>query len=149
VQQLESVLGRVELSRAVLSKISDGEKASAPGMKYRHYAPAAKLILVKGYDKDAIAFIKAKTTACMKDERRAGVLCFDGEEEMYPNANYVASYGRWDDASTQAHRLFGALRSFDKADVEIIYARSPNESGVGLAVYNRLIKAAGYNIIVV
>ncbi|MDP4153493.1 MAG: L-threonylcarbamoyladenylate synthase [Bacillota bacterium] len=144
--QLEAVLGHVELSKAVLSKFSDSEKVAAPGMKYRHYAPKAKVLVIRGYDNDVIPFIQSKLHEAKKQGRNASVMCFDGEENYFSDTVCV-SYGKRDEPSTLAHNLFDVLRGFDDTDTEVIYARCPEKTGIGLAVYNRLIKAAGFNII--
>ena len=89
---------------------------------------------------------RLKVSNAIKDGINPGVLCFDGEEGYFSGAITI-SYGRPDMPETLAHSLFMALRAFDETDVEVIYARSPEPSGIGLAVYNRLIKAAGFNII--
>ena len=72
------------------------------------------------------------------------MLCFEGEEKYFENA---VTYGKKDDGLSQANRLFDALRELDEKNAVLVYARCPDISGVGLAVYNRLVRSAGFNII--
>jgi len=140
LRQLEDVLGRVELSRSIFAEY-DGSAAS-PGMKYRHYAPKAKVVLVKGYDVEVRSFIKSK----IRTNEGCGVLCFDGEEEFFCEA-VTRSYGIPSEPRTLAHNLFDALRFFDSTPVSVIYARVADGNGIEMAVLNRLIKAAGFTVI--
>ena len=73
------------------------------------------------------------------------MLCFDGEESLF-SVNAI-SYGKENDAISQAHNLFSALRELDKKNAKIVFARCPKTSGVSLAVYNRLIRSAGFKVI--
>lgn len=142
LRQLESVLGTVNLSTAIFAKF-DGT-AAAPGMKYRHYAPRAKMVLVRGYDTQVREYIHSKIS---HSNLKCGVLCFDGEQEYFKQATAVKSYGNHSQPETLAHGVFDALRYFDETDVEIIYARVSDGSGIEMAVYNRLLKAAAFNVI--
>ncbi len=111
----------------------------APGMKYRHYAPSRPLTVLDGEDKVVYSYLS--------EHPKAGVICFD---EDLPNLNnaYVISCGSVCDTLTQARRLFDCLRLMDeRKDIEHIYARMPSKVGIGLAVFNRLIKAAGFSVI--
>lgn len=132
-EQLKSVLGEVVIDDAVLHMLKSGEKAASPGMKYKHYAPKADVTIVKG-SFDAFRRFVAEKGDCF-------VLCFEGEEKYFKN--YV-TYGRADDPSSQANRLFDALRELDEKGAKTVYARDPGTSGVDLAVYNRLIRAAAF-----
>lgn len=132
-EQLKSVLGEVVIDDAVLHMLKAGEKAASPGMKYKHYAPKADVTIVKG-SFDAFRRFVAEKGDCF-------VLCFEGEEKYFKN--YV-TYGRADDPSSQANRLFDALRELDEKGAKTVYARDPGTSGVDLAVYNRLIRAAAF-----
>ncbi len=132
-EQLKSVLGEVVIDDAVLHMLKSGEKAASPGMKYKHYAPKADVTIVKG-NLDAFRRFVSEKGDCF-------VLCFEGEEKYFEN--YV-TYGRADDPSSQANRLFDALRELDEKGAKTVYARDPGTSGVDLAVYNRLIRAAAF-----
>ena len=134
-EQITELIGETELDDAVLNKLVDGAVASSPGMKYKHYAPKASITVVKGTLEEFVRFVQG---------RDCFVLCFEGEEKHFKNA---VSYGRADNALSQANRLFNALRELDEKGADTVYARCPETSGIGLAVYNRLIRSAGFNII--
>lgn len=133
-EMLCDVCGEVRLDRCVTERF-DG-KPMAPGMKYRHYAPDAPVIILDGDDDKVYDFLS--------DKDDCGILCFDEDEELLSRNNSY-SIGAKNDIATQAHRLFSCLREFKY--VPVIYARMPDKKGIGLAVYNRLIKAAGYTVI--
>ncbi len=135
VEQLREVLGEVLVDDAVLHQLKDGEIASSPGMKYKHYAPRAEITIVRGTLENFRAFVAGKD---------AFVLCFAGEEQYFDRA---VTYGEADNDAAQANRLFDALRELDARGAKTVYARCPALSGVGLAVYNRLIRAAGFHLI--
>jgi L-threonylcarbamoyladenylate synthase len=139
-EQLESVLGPVVVDAAVVRPMGAGEKPRAPGMKYRHYAPKAPVTVVKG--------APAPTARYIADHAGEGdgVLCFDEFSSLFPG-QVVAQLGRSDDPAEQARHVFDALRFFDGTPVTQIWAQCPDETGVGLAVANRLNKAAGFHII--
>ena len=127
----------IEIDPAVTRKF-DGIPL-APGMKYRHYAPDKPLIILEGRDESVYRFLANKS--------KRAVICFD-EDMPYIEGRFVLSCGRKDDSLSQAQRLFSCLRSLDNLpDIDVIYARMPSKVGIGLAVFNRLIKAAGYQVI--
>lgn len=140
VEMLQTVVGEVKVDDAVLSPLQDGVAAASPGMKYKHYAPAARVILVKGSPAAYAAYVNAQTT------EKAVALCFDGEEALLKIP--FLTYGRRDDANEQAHRLFEALRRLDDEGFRIAYTACPATDGVGLAVYNRLLRAAGFEVVI-
>ncbi len=135
VEQLRAVLGEVEVDDAVLHKLKDGAVAASPGMKYKHYAPRADITILKGTFEQFCAYV---------DGKDATVLCFQGEEAHFPRA---VTYGKAHDGASQAARLFDALRELDEQGAKTVYARCPDLSGMGLAVYNRLIRAAGFHLV--
>ncbi|MBQ9543977.1 MAG: threonylcarbamoyl-AMP synthase [Clostridia bacterium] len=146
VPQLESVVGKIEIDKAVTDKLRDGERPLAPGMKYRHYAPQAPVTMIKGEDSDVRRFF----AEALLDG--SAVICFDEDLEFLggfstsSGAPIVFSLGPQNDHLTQAKRLFDALRTLDRKEVRQIYSRLPEKDGVGLAVFNRLIKACGFCI---
>ena len=137
---LEAVLGEVAVDKAVRQKLSDGEKAKAPGMKYRHYAPRAAVTVVTGAPRRSAAYIAAHLPA------GAGVICFDEYAPLFAG-HIVHRLGPAGDKLAQAQRVFDALREFDHEAVTEIYAQCPDTAGLGLAVANRLKKAAGQNLV--
>ena len=139
-EMIEAVIGRVELSGAVLNRLAENETAASPGMKYKHYSPKARVILVTADDKSFIEFVNNK-----KDEAVAA-LCYDGDEKFIGVKSYPL--GKKDDYDAQARLLFKQLREIDKNPViKTVYARCPKPDGVGMAVYNRLVRAAGFEVI--
>ena len=139
-EELREVLGEVEIDDAVLGQLKAGVQAASPGMKYKHYSPKAEITIVKG---DLAQFIQYLSGAGESGQLFA--LCFDGEQEAIPLP--CVTYGREDDPLTQSHRLFTALRELDERGAERVYARCPSVEGVGMAVYNRLLRAAGFHVI--
>ena len=137
LEMLSEVCPNVSIDPAVLSKF-DGKPIS-PGMKYRHYAPRVPVTILVGNEDEIIEFLSDKTAF--------GVLCYNEDKKLLTLPNAV-SFGASRDHSEQAHLLFDRLRYMDTLnDIEHIYARMPSTDGVGLAVYNRLIKAAGFSVI--
>lgn len=140
LEALEAVLGEVAVDKAVRQKLSDGEQAKAPGMKYRHYAPKAPVTAVTGTPRRSAAWIRAHITA------GAGVICFDEFAPLFESC-IVHRLGSCADKLSQAQHVFDALRTFDDTDVTAIFAQCPDEGGLGLAVSNRLKKAAGFHVV--
>ncbi|MEG2038685.1 MAG: L-threonylcarbamoyladenylate synthase [Oscillospiraceae bacterium] len=138
-EQLSEVVGKVEIDSAVTGNLAEGTVASSPGMKYKHYSPKAKIVIVSGDRKAYCDFVNSH-----KDE---GVyaLCFT-EDLPYIDKPTVVMGGEKDDLS-QAQGLFAALRKLDELGAKTAYARCPSCAGVGLAVYNRLLRAAAFDII--
>lgn len=139
LESLRAVLGEVAVDKAVTQKMADGEKPRAPGMKYRHYAPKAPVTVVTGGARASARWILTHMDA------RAGVICFDEFARLF-SSHVVHPLGRSDDKRAQARHVFDALRTFDETDVAEIYAQCPDSEGLGLAVGNRLKKAAGFHV---
>ena len=140
LEALEDVLGEVAVDKAVRQKLADGEKAKAPGMKYRHYAPKAPVTVITGTPGASAAYIAAHLTA------GSGVICFDEYAPLF-EGHIIHRLGPAADKLAQARHVFDALRTFDDTKVPEIFAQCPDESGLGLAVSNRLKKAAGFHVI--
>lgn len=138
LEQLREVLGTVELDRGL---VQPGETPKAPGMKYRHYAPEAEVTLVRCPDPE-----RFREYAASLPDVGTAVLCWSGEEELFPGKRVLA-YGRGDEPETLARGVFAALRELDAPDIRHILVRCPDEAGMGLAVVNRLKKAAGGRIL--
>ena len=140
LEALEEVLGEVAVDKAVLAPLSAGEKPRAPGMKYRHYAPKAPVTVVTGPGAEAARYIRERMG------EHTGVICFSEFAGAFPGC-VVESIGSASDREEQARRVFDALRAFDGTNVTAIYAQCPGDAGLGLAVANRLKKAAGFQIV--
>ena len=136
---LREVCGELEIHPAVTAALKDGAVAASPGMKYKHYAPRAHVILVKGSPAAFAAFVNSHAA------EKPTALCFDGEEQAL-SVPYL-TYGARDDHAAQAREVFDALRKLDDRGAELVYAACPDADGVGLAVYNRLLRAAGFEVI--
>ena len=136
-EMMEKLGISVEIDPNVLSPLDNSQPVLSPGMKHRHYAPKAPLTVVVGEKEKVLAFLEEKK------ERGAGILCFEGEM----SGKFVRTYGAEQDPDTQSKALFASLREFDKLPVTEIYARRPNTEGVGLAVYNRLLRAAEFTVL--
>ena len=139
-EELREVLGELEIDDAVMGQLKEGVKASSPGMKYKHYSPKAEITIVKGTLDAFVSYISRAG-----ESENTFALCFDGEEEMIPL--HCVTYGRQDDPLTQSHRLFTALRELDESGAAKVFARCPSTEGVGMAVYNRLLRAAGFSVV--
>ncbi len=139
-EDLVEIIPDITINEAVKNQCTTAKPAS-PGMKYRHYAPSSPVFLVDGNDEDIIQFFKIK-----QQSENCGILCFD-EDAKYLSSDKLLTFGSHFDEQKQAHELFDMLRKFDSMSVDKIYARLPSDKGVGLAVYNRLIRAAGFTII--
>ena len=144
-QMLSDVIGEVRVDPALMT-VSGDAKPKAPGMKYRHYAPRANLILVRGTPDAVSEKISRLLADCEADGTPAGVICSDETEKCY-RAGLCISLGSRADGEAVAHNLFAALRAFDESNVEIIYSEWFDVPQTGEAVLNRLRKAAGYQII--
>ena len=136
-EELLEVLGELEVDKAVTAQISADSVVRAPGMKYKHYAPSAQVIIVEGAREAAAGYIRAHF------KENDAVLCFEEELPLYEGCD-PTPYGREDDPQTLSAGLFAALRSLDRGDIATIYARCPVGGGVAYAVQNRLRKAAGF-----
>lgn len=142
LEQLREVLGEVAVDSAVTRLLGEGEKPRAPGMKYRHYAPKAPVTVVKGDGAMGAEYIRAHMGG------HCGVICFDEFESLF-KGHIIKKLGPVGDKAAQAQHVFDALRYFDGTDVAEIWTQCPDDGGIGLAVANRLNKAAGFHIITV
>ena len=134
------VCERVDVARAVTAALAENEKPLSPGMKYRHYAPNAPLVLLDGSSDDILSFVleQSKSERCL-------MLAYT-EEIPHLNGVTAIDVGASDDLQTQAKRLFSALRSANELELDKIYAHLPTQSGLGLALYNRMIRAAAHTV---
>ena len=140
LEELRAALGEVAVDQAVTRQMGADERPRAPGMKYRHYAPKAPVTVVSGTPAESGRWLRANVA----DD--AGVIAFDEFVPLFPTQT-VRAIGPAADRAEQARRVFDALRSFDDTAVTEIYAQCPDSSGLGLAVGNRLKKAAGFQVI--
>ena len=140
LEELEQVLGEVEVDPAVTRLLGAGERPRAPGMKYRHYAPKAPVTVVRGDPAAGARYIRRHIADA------DGVICFNEFVPLF-EGHPVEPIGPAADQAEQARRIFDALRYFDGTPVTHIWAQGPEAEGLGLAISNRLNKAAGFHII--
>lgn len=136
-EQLREFLPDIVVDKAVLSAPAKDEKVASPGMKYKHYAPKTETYLVEG---DAAEFAEY-----VNEKENAAAICFS-EDSGKINIPKLC-YGTAADESTLAHEVFSALRRADNLGASTLYVHAPSKTGVGLAVYNRLIRAAAFRVI--
>lgn len=147
-EQLTKILGKVELHPAVLAeKKFHARRVRSPGMKHKHYAPNAKVVVVEGKELDrVVSKVQEFAYKYMRKGKKVGVLATDVSKFTY-NADAVKSMGSRKDLAEIAKNLFRLLREFDEEKVDVVIAEGIPLKGVGLTVMNRLRKAASYNII--
>ena len=144
-QMLENVIGKTEIDRAILSDDS-GIKPKAPGMKYRHYAPKASLTIIEGAQDKVIRRINELLEEGEKKGERIGVIASAESAACYQGGVVRTIGSRSDELSTSRH-LFGILRDFDTLAVDRIYSESFETPQMGQAIMNRLMKAAGHQVL--
>ncbi len=137
---LRDILGEIE------TEAPESEHPKAPGMKYRHYAPKGKLAIVRGCDDEVIAKINALTDEQIKRGCRTAVIASHENADKY-EADIVRDIGSEDNEDMIAHRLFAILRELDDAGAEYIYSENFDTPRLGGAIMDRLMRAAGYNVI--
>lgn len=143
-EMLSGVLGKVEIDKAILPEGSD-IAPKAPGMKYRHYAPKAELTIIAGEEEAVIKRINELAREAEKKGLRCGVIATDKTAARYSAAS-VKNAGDREREETTAKELYRILREFDEEGADVIYSEAFAESGIGQAVMNRLLKAAGHHI---
>lgn len=139
VDDFLKVVSQVQVDDGVFTQLSDDRKVASPGMKYKHYSPNANVIMVEGSFFDFCNYVSKHA------DEKTGVLVFEGEESLFSIP--CVTYGRQADSSQQANRLFDALRELDQQHLSTVFARVPDKDGVGMAVYNRLLRACGFEVV--
>lgn len=137
---LSCICESVEIAPSVISELKENERPLSPGMKYRHYAPNSPLVLVDGKDGDKLDFFKKA-----QESKNCAILCYNEELDSLSPHN-VIPIGRKDDQAHHAKVIFTSLRDADKLGVDVIYGHLPKKDGIGLALYNRMIRAAAHTI---
>lgn len=157
LEQLRSVLGAVSWDHASVGTHSGAPSAAShstpksPGMKYKHYSPKAALLLLQGNPERVASEISRRAALYHREGTSIGILNTDETASMYEPSLYafckILSLGSRENPESLASNLFRCLREFDEKSVEMIMAETPDANGIGQAVMNRLLKAAGGNII--
>lgn len=138
-EQIKGVTGEITIANAVKEELKNGEKALSPGMKYKHYAPLAKVILLESDNDTLYNFIK-------KEANEDTAFAVYKEHLPFLQGYNVYSLGDRDDYYAVSAKLFGVLRKADEDKVNTLYVLSPPKSGEFLGVYNRMLRAAGFQI---
>ena len=146
-EMLSKVIGEVKMDPGIIASDST-KKPKAPGMKYKHYAPKADLVLVDGEEKKVVAKINALTNEAMAAGKKVGIIGTDETIDCY-NQGEVVSIGTRSDEDSIARHLYSILRQFDDMDVDMIYSESFATPRIGQAIMNRLLKSAGHQVITV
>lgn len=142
-EMIESVIGRVEIDKAVALGVKSDVAPKAPGMKYRHYAPKGEMVIVEGNNPDKVKLEINKLVAKKKAQGVCvGILTTDENVDDY-TADYVLSVGRRDDEISISSHLFDVLRRFDDFGTDYIVSEGFSRENIGYAIMNRLLKAAG------
>lgn len=144
-RMLEEVLEGVELDRTILEGNAVG-RPKAPGMKYRHYAPKGDLAIVEGPVDTVLSYINGQCALCAEKGEKTGVIGTDETAGRY-RADSVKSVGSRADEEAIAHSLYRILREFDDEGVQVMYSEAFSSDGMGQAIMNRLLKAAGHRVI--
>lgn len=139
-EMLSAVCRDVEVSEAVVHPEKAGEKPLSPGMKYKHYAPNCQVILLEGTLETCRKYILANA------EEDAGVLWYEEERTLFSDTTFL-SLGAHKDEAEHDKRLFSLLREADSRGLRVLYAKLPKATGVSLAYYNRIVRAAGGKIL--
>ena len=145
-EDIKEAVGMVEISASVLLPLSEDETAASPGMKYAHYAPSAQVFVVKGPEESTVAQIKKMYDKDIESGGKPLVLCYTSDRMLFEGMN-VFSQGR--DVKELAKTLFKNLREADAHGYTTVYFQAVPETGIGLAVMNRIIRAAGFKLILV
>ena len=144
-EMLEEIVGEVVVDKTILN--ADSKVAPrAPGMKYRHYAPKAELSVVEGRLDMVVSFINTMVKEKMDAGYKVGVIATEETLNQYKDG-VIKCVGTREDEMTIAGHLYGILREFDGDEVDYIYSESFEADGIGSAVMNRLLKAAGHHVI--
>lgn len=131
----------VTISSTLEGTLSENERPLSPGMKYKHYAPASQLILLDGEGEKIIDFLTKEQKRC-----RCAILCYDEEADLLENG-LLLPIGARGDLAAHAKMLFARLRECDSLSPDVIYAHIPDKEGLGLALYNRMIRAAAHTVL--
>lgn len=150
-EMAKGAVGQLNIDQAVLKKPEEGVKPKAPGMKYRHYAPAADYSIYKGEAERVAKKIIVLANEKSNQGIKVGIITADQHLKLYEGKLYenikIVSLGDLDKPETIANKLFKTLRDFDKEGTQFIFGEAFAEDNVGWAIMNRLTKAAGYNIV--
>lgn len=141
----EALSAPVETDKTILDANAK-QAPKAPGMKYRHYAPKGELIIVDGELQAVTEKIRALAEEMHRQGKRVGIICTDETKGQY-EADCIESVGARCDEEAIARHLYAILRQFDSQNIECIYSEAFSDKGIGQAIMNRLLKAAGHHVL--
>lgn len=144
-EMLEKALGEIDIDVTII-KPDSGQAPKAPGMKYRHYAPKGELTIVEGLPEQVIAYMNQAAAEDKAAGEKTGIIGTSGLLNRY-HADVVKCVGSREEEESIARNLFTVLREFDDEDVTRIYSESFDSQGLGQAIMNRLLKAAGHKVV--
>ncbi len=144
-EMLEDLIGQVAIDQTLI-KPDSKVTPKAPGMKYRHYAPKADLTIFEGDMEEVVARINGLVTEQLALGKRVGIIATKETEGRYLSGADIKVAGTRENEATIANRLYGILREFDEDQVDFIYSESFDREGIGSAIMNRLLKAAGHHV---
>lgn len=144
-EMLNEVLGQVDVDKTILDN-SSGLAPKAPGMKYRHYAPKGDLTIVTGDSEEVVKYINEQATDFVAAGKKVGIIASDEMLQQYC-ATIVKNIGNRTDEAAIARNLYRILREFDEEGAEIIFSEAFDDGGMGQAIMNRLLKAAGHKVV--
>lgn len=144
-EMLSGILGEVDTDVTIMDGDS-GQAPRAPGMKYRHYAPRGELLIVEGKPQRVIDYINSHAAADKAAGEKTGIICTEECMEQY-RADCVKCVGSRSREDSIARNLYAVLREFDDENVTRIYSESFAVDGIGQAIMNRLLKAAGHHVV--
>ncbi len=137
VEQLRDIIPDLVVDKAVLSEPEKDQRVESPGMKYKHYAPNTECYLVEGRSEQFAELVNS--------EKSCVAVCFTEDSEKIKGLKII--YGSKNDDKTLANKVFAVLREVDSLNCERVFIHSPQKSGIGLAVYNRLLRACAFRVI--
>ena len=143
---LEAVVGPVDLAGSILRPLEKGEKALSPGMMYKHYSPDGQVTLIEGSERAVVQALRRLHSHASGEGHRACVMCFTEHVEALRDC-HPHDIGSKDDPTEVAHRLFATLRALDEEKMDVIFSEVVPPEGVGLAVMNRLGRAAAFRTV--
>lgn len=143
---LEKVLGEVDVDKTLLTDDS-GQAPKAPGMKYKHYAPKGDMAIVTGEADEVVKRINDLTAKALSEGKKVGIFCSSDTAASYDKRAVIKPAGSASDEDSVARELYRILREFDDENVEVIYSEAFDYGGVGAAIMNRLLKAAGRRVL--
>lgn len=147
LEDIQRVTGKGQYDDALNRKLEAYEQPKSPGMKYTHYSPEADVTVVVGSDQAVVLQMQSLVLDGQNAGKSVGVMTFDEWASEWPSGVTVLSLGPKGDLNTIGSRLFTTLRQFDQLGVEVVFAHGVTQEGLGKAIMNRLVKAAGHSVI--